>query len=246
MDVRYEDWLRQAVPTEVTFRTKLSELRRIERTYGDLDNLYDQDEMSSVVDELTYSKEDVRQNRKNPSKLVIDGDLYNNLSSYKAAVNKYIRFRTEIEMTALAGSTASEDANGPSNERSNWRSEQTFSLEKDLQQALRSNISQIESGLTIADGGAEMKVPSGFIDILATDRDGAYVVIELKATKARREAVGQILAYMGDIQMLHPETTVRGLLIAPEFEDRVLSAARVSTNLSLHEYGFQFQFSVVG
>lgn len=41
MHLAFSDWLRQAVPTEVTFRTKLSELRRIEGQYSDLDALYD-------------------------------------------------------------------------------------------------------------------------------------------------------------------------------------------------------------
>jgi RecB family endonuclease NucS len=55
-----------------------------------------------------------------------------------------------------------------------------FGLERDLQLALRSNINQLEAGLTISDGGKEQIVESGRIDITAKDRDGATVVIELK------------------------------------------------------------------
>lgn len=238
MDARFEDWLRQAVPTEATFRTKLSELRRIEKIYGDVDTLFDQDELIGLIEDLTYSSEDSRQGRDNPSKLVIDGDLRNNLASYKSAVIKYARFRADLELRA----TPAPRQTAPSEDRDNWRSDQTFSLEKDLQQALRANITQLEPGLEIADGGAEKHVPSGFIDILARDASGALVVIELKAVKARRDVVGQILAYMGDIQTEHPGTPVRGLLIAPEFEDRVRAAARVVPTLTMKHYSFKFSF----
>ncbi|NJL07494.1 MAG: hypothetical protein HC829_03020 [Bacteroidales bacterium] len=47
MHENYGDWLRRAVPSEATWRTKLSELRRIEAIYGDVDALYDQDELQA-------------------------------------------------------------------------------------------------------------------------------------------------------------------------------------------------------
>jgi hypothetical protein len=94
--------------------------------------------------------------------------------------------------------------------------ETTFSLERDLQNALRANIDQLESGLTIMDGGNERKVASGFIDITARDQTGATVVIELKkAGVSDRDAVGQILGYMGDL--MESTRSVRGILVAGEF-----------------------------
>ncbi len=101
--------------------------------------------------------------------------------------------------------------------------ETTFGLERDLQRALRSNIEQLEQGLKITDGGREQTVESGRIDIIAEDRNGITVVIELKAGAADREAVGQILSYMGD-----------------------LSAARAVPNLKLKRYNFKFSFEEVG
>jgi len=58
MDARYSDWLRRVVPTEGTWRTKLSELRRVEAAYGDLDAAFDEDEMESILAELAYSSID--------------------------------------------------------------------------------------------------------------------------------------------------------------------------------------------
>ena len=49
--------------------------------------------------------------------------------------------------------------------------ETTFRLERDLQNALRRNIAELERGLSIIDDGKERKVPAGFIDITARDRD---------------------------------------------------------------------------
>lgn len=239
MHPSYVDWLRRAVPTDVTFRTKLSELRRIESVYGDIDTLYDQDELEGLISELTYSSEDGRNGAPNPSKLEIDGDIRNNLASYKSAVRKYARFRQDAELEASR--PAFESASSISNV-SPVMEEQTFSLEADLQRALRTSISQLEAGLEIADGGSERLVSSGRIDILARDASGHAVVIELKAVKAPRDAISQVLAYMGDIQ-LESGQPVRGILVAPEFDPRAISAARVVPSLRLFTYSFSFAFS---
>ena len=120
----------------------------------------------------------------------------------------------------------------------------TFGLERDLQKALRKNIEQLEAGLKIADGGKETVVESGRIDILAEDANGTTVVIELKAGEADREAVGQILGYMGN--KMNNGKTVRGILVAGDFPTGTIAAARAVPNLQLQKYGFQFSFEAVG
>lgn len=122
--------------------------------------------------------------------------------------------------------------------------ETTFGLERDLQQALRSNIVQLEPGLTIVDGGRERSVKSGGrIDILAKDRSGATVVIELKAGRADRDAVGQILGYIGEL--MGEATPIRGILVAAEFSPRTIAAARAAPNIRLVSYGIQFLFNPI-
>jgi Endonuclease NucS len=117
----------------------------------------------------------------------------------------------------------------------------TFGLERDLQDALRSNIEQLEPGLKIVDGGKEQIVPSGRIDITAKDKRGAMVVIELKAGEADRDAVGQLLSYMGDM-VSDSSTPVRGILVARGFSTRAISAARATGNVELKRYTFRFMF----
>ncbi|TWD55690.1 uncharacterized protein DUF91 [Agrobacterium vitis] len=238
MDARYSDWLRRAVPTEATWRTKLSELRRIEALYGDLDALYDQDELQNLIDELSYSSQDQKLSKPNPSRLKIEGDLRNNLSSYKSAAQKYARFRQDVEIESARVEISTPIA---VREQGAIENDRTFSMERDLQSALRREIEQLESGLVIVDQGTEKTVPSGRIDVLAKDKSGSWVVIELKAVKAPRDAVAQLLAYMGDI-LDETGGPVRGILVAPEFDAKAVAAAKVVPSLLLKTYRFSFTF----
>lgn len=120
----------------------------------------------------------------------------------------------------------------------------TFGLERDLQRAIRANIGQIDMNLHIVDGGREKAVASGKIDILTEDQDGTSVIIELKVGQADRDAVAQILSYMGDVG--EKTELNRGIIIAGEFTSRAISAARVCPNVRLLKYSFQFNFEPVG
>jgi RecB family endonuclease NucS len=117
----------------------------------------------------------------------------------------------------------------------------TFGLERDLQAALRANIQQLEPGLKIVDGGIEKKVEAGLIDILAKDKAGNWVVIELKAEVARPAAATQVLAYMSSIAAEN-SGEVRGILIASDFDKKVTLAARSIPSLQLKRYRFNFEF----
>ena len=118
----------------------------------------------------------------------------------------------------------------------------SFALEKDLQRTLRHNIEQLETGLSIIDGGTERTVDAGRIDITAKDGDGNLVVIELKAGTAGMDSIGQILSYMGSIE--NPEGKgVRGILVAYDFDRRLEMAAKATPNVSLMAYAVPVQFT---
>jgi endonuclease len=236
VDTRFEEWMVTSGADDGTIRSSLSTVRRIESAYGDIDEHYDIDRCQSILSELTYTKNDVRANAANPSNVTINGDLYSGLASLRTHLAKYVRYRDEFDDIDFSEVEASPSAVlGAPNEA-------TFSLERDLQSALRSSIEQLESDLVIIDGGMEYTVPSGRIDILAQDSRGARVVIELKAVKATRDAVGQTLAYMGDLAA-EGTSEVRGILVAPAFDERSIAAARVVPSLHLVEYRFSFVFN---
>lgn len=117
----------------------------------------------------------------------------------------------------------------------------TFGLERDLQNALRGNIEQLEVGLRIADHGRERTVEAGRIDITAVDNRDTRVIIELKAGLAGPSVVAQTLAYMGSVAA-EDGRPVRGIIVAGDFHKKVILASRATPNLQLRKYSIQFKF----
>ena len=226
--------------TDGSVSSRASRIRRIEAEYGDLDELYDRDRLAGLLSELSYSTHDERLERANPTRITIGGDLHRQLRSLKNAVSIYREFRDSGGEAEAVAEAAIEVAGEALRDKREGR---RFELERHLQDSLRREITQLESGLVVIDGGDERGVESGFIDILAEDAAGALTVIELKAGQARREAVGQILGYMGDLKSEEPDMKVRGILVAASFDKSCVSALEVVPSLSLREYRFDFSFS---
>ena len=117
-----------------------------------------------------------------------------------------------------------------------------FGLERELQDALKKNLHQLEPGMALLD--TERTVPAGRADIVARDSDGTLVVIELKAGTAQPDSMTQLLAYMGSID--NPESRqVRGILVAHSFDSKVRHASRAVPNVSLRSYSFSLSFTDV-
>ena len=119
-----------------------------------------------------------------------------------------------------------------------------FTLERDLQVALRQDIGQLGSGLTIIDGGSERTVKAGRIDITASDREGNLVVIELKTEMARQDSIGQVMAYIGSLKN-EEHRPVRGILVAGHFHPNTVLAAQAIPGLQLKKYSYKFSFEDV-
>ncbi len=237
----YREWLAQQKYQANTITNQIHRVRRVEDHYGDLDEHYSKDRLAEILDTLTYSMSDMRAGRPNPTKIQIQGDIRANLSSYRDAVKRYVNFIEAASDATL--SQTSEEQFAKTKTGGDQDGGQRIGLERDLQAALRTNIELIEKSLQIIDDGAERSVDSGFIDITARDAAGNTVVIELKAGPASRQAVAQILSYMGDIVAEEETKKVRGILIAFEFDSKAKAAARMVPNLSLCKYSVQFSFS---
>ena len=236
MKSTYKKWLEQRRYAYVTVQAQIHRAKKVEECYGDLDEHYDNDRLQSVISELKYSIEDERRNRPNPSRIRFEGNIRNNLASYRNATERYRKFREEIP------DDESDDMNSEVTDETIDEG-QLIGLERDMQVALRGSIEQLESGLEVIDDGAERSVSSGFIDITARDTTGEIVVIELKTGTARQRAVAQILSYMGDVAEEEPDATVRGILVAADFDKKARSAARVVPTLSLRSYRVNFEFA---
>ena len=106
--------------------------------------------------------------------------------------------------------------------------------ELELQKTLRKRISELENDLCIADNGRE----NSFRDITCSDSKGKKVIIELKVVKATKDAVAQTLAYMGESVASEgiAKSKIRGILVAPDFQDKTIYAARMTPNVRLYRY----------
>lgn len=235
----FKAWL-AANYTPNSAATHFSQAKKVEEAYGDLDAVFDTGEIEQVAAELNYSSQDAKSGKPNPSKIPAGNNLYTNLASYKSSLRCYARFReNESEFNS---ETAMEIAGQAIKEKHEGKQ---FELERHLQSELRREIAQLEPGLQIIDDGLERSVESGFIDILARDAAGTLVVIELKAGQARREAIGQITGYMGDLIEEEPNTPIRGILVAADFDKSCQSGVRAIPALTLKRYRFNFTFGEV-
>ena len=234
-EAAYTAWMAARGYTLPRQNSSLTSLRRIENVYGSLDAGFQQDGLESIYSELVYSISDERGDQPNPSRIQIETNLYSGLAALRSNLNFYRRFLEAGDVVPIAAGEPADIVIDPEDK------DRTFTIERDLQAALRASISQLEPGLTVIDGGTERNVASGRIDILARDAAGALVVIELKAVKAPRDAVAQVLAYMGDLQD-EAAGRVRGMLIAPDFDAKTVAAARVVPGLKLVRYAFSFTF----
>jgi len=126
--------------------------------------------------------------------------------------------------------------------------EATISLERDLENFVLAKLDSLEKGLKIFNGetGRQFPVNSGRIDILAQDKDINFVVIELKAGKASESVLTQILAYMADVTAELPKgKTVRGIIVAYGFAEKLVAAATLLPRIKLMKYKVNFQFEEI-
>jgi len=125
--------------------------------------------------------------------------------------------------------------------------EPSLSFERDLEEYLVRDLSQIEEGLTLYEGGRQFATDVGRIDILALDGKGSLVVIELKRGTATHAVIGQILSYMGWVrERLANGRKVRGIVVAESFDSKVAYALRGFEDISLKRYRVRLEFEDVG
>lgn len=91
-EAEFKAWMEAEGYSKATINTQMTDVRRLDKAYGDLDALPDGQTIAGLRDLLAYSKSDQRDGRPSPAKFEIDGDLYSNLAHFRAALNFYRRF----------------------------------------------------------------------------------------------------------------------------------------------------------
>ena len=95
MSTAFRRWLERKKYAVRTIQSRSAEAARIESYYGNLDTHYDRDRLESILHELEYSKDDQARNRKNPTRIQIDGDIYSNLNTYRSTARLYRKYRDD-------------------------------------------------------------------------------------------------------------------------------------------------------
>ena len=129
---------------------------------------------------------------------------------------------------------------GPGEPPETEEDEQQFVAEGDLRNVLAANLECIEPGLRLFQSaertGLEFVIDEGRIDILAVDRLGKFVVIELKLSRGRNRALGQLLYYMAWVDANLGKAPCRGMIIAREIPPDLALAVTRASGIFLFRY----------
>ena len=159
----------------------------------------------------------------------------------------YLRFReSEVEENEGGGE-------GDGEEQEEGLYESQFALETDLRDYLANNLHLIEQGLRLYKGedggrpGVEFQIDAAGrrIDILAVDKSGVPVVIELKVRRGHERTIGQVLYYQAMARKRLQAPQVRIVIVAHEISGELRAASETIPGLMLFEYELSMKLSSV-
>jgi hypothetical protein len=117
-----------------------------------------------------------------------------------------------------------------------------FSYKDDVQDILAKDLEAIETGLILykSDENNGIKYPAGgkYIDILAMDKDGNYVVIEIDYGRGYETKIGEVLRNKNWIEknIAKAGQKVRGIIISNEITEDLMMACINLSEIELYEY----------
>jgi hypothetical protein len=121
--------------------------------------------------------------------------------------------------------------------------ETSFAYEQDLKDYLSKSLPVIEPGLKLFkdENGVEgieypIDTENRRIDILAVDKNGVPVIIELKVSRGYEKVIGQCLYYKNKVKQLTNSTRVRIIIIAREITPQLNIATQDLPDVELFEY----------
>ena len=130
--------------------------------------------------------------------------------------------------------------------------ESQFVLEKYLQDFIVSNWNKINFGRNLkiyedenGNSGSSYTTDIGYIDVLAVDEKGNFVVIELKKGRESDKVVGQILRYMGWVKnkLAKKGQNVEGIIICKDKDEKMEYAISATRGITIKYYSVNFKLA---
>ena len=137
MRADFQFWLEQQDIDAAAVTSQVNRASRVEKTYGNLDRHYAKDRLQSLIDTLRYTPEDERKRRPNPTKLGFEGNIRNNLTLFRYAIEQYRRFRDGEADVGLRLPADHTETGAPPPAGGDDEGRQRSILDRDMQMALR-------------------------------------------------------------------------------------------------------------
>ena len=169
--------------------------------------------------------------------------VFGNTPTGETQRRHYLRIKTQYE-DFLNGHVP--EAAGQDDTQESVESQEAleFALEAHLRDFLARNLDRVEVGLHLFSSGdrtgIEFPVEGGRIDLLAVDRFGKFVVIELKLSQGRNRTLGQLLYYMGWVDKNLGNGPCRGFIIASDINSELSVAVSRVPGVQLARYRMSF------
>ncbi|PKP64262.1 MAG: AAA family ATPase [Alphaproteobacteria bacterium HGW-Alphaproteobacteria-7] len=102
-EAEFRAWLEAQDYEDATIVMQINRVRRIEQSYGDIDALIENGGLEKLQQELAYSKADERAGKPNPAEFPVNGNVYNNMATYRKTLDYYRQFASGDEIQKADG-----------------------------------------------------------------------------------------------------------------------------------------------
>ncbi|MFD2606222.1 endonuclease NucS domain-containing protein [Euzebyella marina] len=229
-----------------TIQSRISNCRTVENHEGDLDEHYAKDNGLSLLERLSYSTEDQRNDLPANHKIPINGNLRTGSATLKQAVKLYMAYKSSNFEPDESSNKSFDLKQSLEEEIDNIETWTNFSYEKDLKNSMVSQINELFPDYKIFgenNQGVEYLIGGKRIDILLEKLNGELLVIELKSGIANYKVFGQISMYIGLLMDKFPDRKIQGMIIAGEMDVTLKNAIRTSDKIELKTYKMKLELN---